>query len=612
MAEVGKAQDGTLRWRKSYVPGASGLDDAVQQRVEIYSLSGADVVSDTLYTLLRDEQNTVVALVEEKDGADPRSPPTPVRYHYTPYGEAHAETGAELLSARFDSSLKSVTKPDGTTVSQTTGPDGVDGGIRLALTLPPDPATLAGLLVERRNTDGTWGALTAAELALGQRPGAPEELEILPTSGFTKGATYRVRFQGLKDSLGRPATSQNFALDIPTDGTQVLLDRAFPLVYDSYLASGTTANGAFPGGQNLLFQGLWTDPVTGMGYARNRWYDARNAVFLTEDPLDDIDSPNVYGFVAGRPHEFTDPEGLLSAKNIAKAATKTVAKNALELGVAGGVIAACGPMAPACAAGFLLYGAIQIHKDIDRRIDSGQNGVQAFVGLVGDMTGLSGLRNTDLGTGADLGLTDEQREEQIGSGIGNLVSLVTGPMVFKGGYSLGAGASAKFRAWRATENTWPSIKPEEGWGFEGRQGARNPEPSITSFPEWRVGDPVTKIAPSGEYPTWYERSAAGKSESIQGRYWMNRASSAGPAEFSPRQLRNMRSGFSPDVKVLVEVDRTGAREVRRVSKELHHARRNRGVPGFDSPLDLREVWPWEHAKIDSQRRPGYTVIGFVE
>ncbi|MCP4897523.1 MAG: hypothetical protein GY906_11175, partial [bacterium] len=36
-------------------------------------------------------------------------------------------------------------------------------------------------------------------------------------------------------------------------------------------------DGRFPGGQNLLFQGLWTDPVTGLSYARNRWYDARNA-----------------------------------------------------------------------------------------------------------------------------------------------------------------------------------------------------------------------------------------------------------------------------------------------------------------------------------------------
>jgi RHS repeat-associated protein len=311
MAEVGKAQDGTLRWRKSYVPGASGMDDAVQERVEIYSLSGADVISDKLYTFLRDEQNSVVALVEERDGADPQSPPTPVRYHYTPYGEAHAETGPELLAASFDSALHSVTKPDGTTASQATAADAVDGGIRLTLTLPLDPSTLAAsLLVERRNTDGTWGALNAADLALGQRSGAPEELEFLPLSGFTKGATYKVSFQNLKDTLGRTGTAPSVTLDIPSDGSAVLLDRTYPLVYESYFASGTTVNGTFAGGQNLLFQGLWTDPVTGMGYARNRWYDARNAVWLSQDPLGDRDSVNLYGFVGGRPHEFTDPTGM--------------------------------------------------------------------------------------------------------------------------------------------------------------------------------------------------------------------------------------------------------------------------------------------------------------
>jgi hypothetical protein len=30
------------------------------------------------------------------------------------------------------------------------------------------------------------------------------------------------------------------------------------------------------------FQGLWTDPTTGISYARNRWYDARNASWLSE------------------------------------------------------------------------------------------------------------------------------------------------------------------------------------------------------------------------------------------------------------------------------------------------------------------------------------------
>jgi len=59
-----------------------------------------------------------------------------------------------------------------------------------------------------------------------------------------------------------------------------------------------------------LFQGLWTDPVTGISYARNRWYDARTASWLSEDPKGAVDSPNLYAFALLAPHLFTDPFGL--------------------------------------------------------------------------------------------------------------------------------------------------------------------------------------------------------------------------------------------------------------------------------------------------------------
>ena len=48
-----------------------------------------------------------------------------------------------------------------------------------------------------------------------------------------------------------------------------------------------------------------------------------------------------------------------------------------------------------------------------------------------------------------------------------------------------------------------------------------------------------------------------------------------------------------------------------VEKELHHARGNRGVPGFDDPMDLREVWPWEHENLlPPGRRLDYDFIRF--
>ena len=58
------------------------------------------------------------------------------------------------------------------------------------------------------------------------------------------------------------------------------------------------------------FQGLWTDPVTGLSYARNRWYDARTASWLSTDPLGAVDSQNLYAFVGHSPHMGTDPLGL--------------------------------------------------------------------------------------------------------------------------------------------------------------------------------------------------------------------------------------------------------------------------------------------------------------
>ncbi len=60
----------------------------------------------------------------------------------------------------------------------------------------------------------------------------------------------------------------------------------------------------------LSFQGLWTDPVTGIAYARNRWYDARTASWLSEDPMGAVDSPNLYAFVGWGPHRARDPMGL--------------------------------------------------------------------------------------------------------------------------------------------------------------------------------------------------------------------------------------------------------------------------------------------------------------
>jgi len=84
-------------------------------------------------------------------------------------------------------------------------------------------------------------------------------------------------------------------------------ERTFPLAYGK--DASDTRGGAFPGGQTFGFQGAWTDPVTGLAYHRARWYDPRNATWLSEDPLQDIDSPNLYAFVRHNPVNAVDATG---------------------------------------------------------------------------------------------------------------------------------------------------------------------------------------------------------------------------------------------------------------------------------------------------------------
>jgi hypothetical protein len=59
----------------------------------------------------------------------------------------------------------------------------------------------------------------------------------------------------------------------------------------------------------------------------------------------------------------------------------------------------------------------------------------------------------------------------------------------------------------------------------------------------------------------------------------------------------MRKGFAPKARVIVRDRATGRVYEKLVEKELHHARGGRGVPGFDEPIELREVWPWEHEEL---------------
>ena len=116
----------------------------------------------------------------------------------------------------------------------------------------------------------------------------------------------------LLDVRGRPYIGgEALIFTVSADvAAAVVYDRSFTPDYENFVAASDTLGGRFPGGQNSLFHGLWTDPVTGLSFARARWYDARNATWLSEDPLSDIDSPNLYAFVSWRPNSARDTSGL--------------------------------------------------------------------------------------------------------------------------------------------------------------------------------------------------------------------------------------------------------------------------------------------------------------
>ena len=308
VSEVGFGDaEGTIkRWRKTYVPGPAGLDDAPQVMVENLAFPGSQHATG-LYTYLRDELGTVVGIVAEEESSDPQNPTLPARYLYTPYGEAYLETGPELRQARFDAGL---TELEG--VIQAPGAEHKGGGLEIRFSSALKGSTIAGGVVVERLGLGGWQSIPDAEILVALA-GDPMVLQVMTLGGWAQGAAYRVRLETtVEDTAGR-ALAEEKTLDwsVPGSGDYaVAFDQRFAPEFENTIAASDTLGGRFPGGQNHLFQGLWTDPVTGLSYARARWYDARNVSWISEDPLADIDSPNLYAFVGWTPNMATDPFGM--------------------------------------------------------------------------------------------------------------------------------------------------------------------------------------------------------------------------------------------------------------------------------------------------------------
>ncbi len=314
LAEVEKDAQGAIRWRKTLVPGATGLDDAVQMRVEDYG--AGNTPARRLYSFVRDEQGSVLGLVDEQAPEPARGPPLPARYLYTPLGEAHAETGPELLRARFDATRTSL---NGASQNPPRPDETVGGAVLFDLSLTLDPETLGqGVPIETwSSADNAWQRVPAGRFLLALDQDRPTSISVLPLDGWPKETRYRIRLTSdLLDDLERPfrapdgGVSFDVLLEIPADGlTHPVYDRTIPTTFDTARAASDTVGGRVPGGMNLLHAGAWTDPVSGLQYLRARWYDPRTGTFLSEDPAGDVDSPNRYAYVGWRPNEATDPTG---------------------------------------------------------------------------------------------------------------------------------------------------------------------------------------------------------------------------------------------------------------------------------------------------------------
>jgi RHS repeat-associated protein len=309
LAEVGygDAAETQVRWRKTYLPGSSGYDDAVQVMVDNVAAPGGPYGGQRLYTYLRDEQGTVIGVVAEQEAG--AAPVVPVRYFYTPYGEAHAELGPELRQVKSEAGVFELSGA----VQPEASPAIARGALRLVFTLPLAPASLAGGLSLEKLTGSGWSALGPAELTVSADPLEPADLLLLPNAGWQRGASYRLQIgNGIRDRQDRQliGAGHSFELQIPQQNQLALaFEQKVELSFESFEAAGGLLAGRFPGGQSSLFQGLWTDPVVGIAYARARWYDGRNAAWLSEDPLTDIDSPNRYAFVGWQPQMGSDPSG---------------------------------------------------------------------------------------------------------------------------------------------------------------------------------------------------------------------------------------------------------------------------------------------------------------
>jgi RHS repeat-associated protein len=350
VAQVGLSHEDKVLWTVEHLPGPGGYDDSPMVRVTSgYSESIPDPPPTTRdYHLIRDEMGSVVAVFRGEPPAENEPPPLVARVLYSPYGDAHVEPGPELLSVDHDLEL---TMLEGAPQEEvpTTDVDGEDvpaavpGAMvftfSLAITVDSVPETVTLALWVTDEDGERWVDLEPTAYIVALDPHNPRRLAVMPIEPWAQNTRYRATVRNvLRDGFGRAVVFPGGGDSYETDATVPAAPcdeekfegypKQYPLEFDTVEAAGAWfacepvpvdpqnppdppagPERCFPGGLNLLFQGLWHDPVTGLAYARSRWYDARTAHWLSPDPMGDFDSPNRYAFVSWQPNMYTDPTG---------------------------------------------------------------------------------------------------------------------------------------------------------------------------------------------------------------------------------------------------------------------------------------------------------------
>lgn len=471
-------------------------------------------------------------------------------------------------------------------------PKGEEGPARnpmkLMFTKDVDPTTYAdGIVVEKQLAGGGWKEEPRGTAALPPKEhgGARNEVALLPIGGWERGATYRVRITDeIRDFGGMPLTNaEDFVITVPKTGPlQTRQAAKRPVAAPTQAASA--AGPLFPGGQPLGWHGHWTDPITGLIYTQNRWYDPRSGTFLSRDPMEDLDSPNLFLYGGGRPHEVVDPLGLCvswgcqqqfrfayqdptlseeaqrvqAAATQANAAISAAAKRTVQttVVVTGATVAiAAAPVAPLVIGGTLLLGGQSLHERYDIRrtgqLAEGRGGRYEALGLaMSDVVGTTDIAEGSLGFRVATG--ESMSSEETGAAWGN------------GTFSIGttlAGATAAPRIVLGAAEFGPRISSVlEDAGIQ------------TPSSRWEPGMSIVRKTTQGNSPAF---------STVQKRFWKNQGLQKAPTRLNPS---------------------TGSRESMELSHRFIPQRLTLFPPAIrNSPFNLEPLWPQEHAAVDWYR-----------